>query len=363
VLKQRSVARAAVAVVIAACGALLLVRALSTIDLQATLRTVLGIGLLAPVALLPFLGAMLADAVGMRWLLAALGRNVPLRGLLPIRFATEALHVTAPAGFLVADSATATLLHLHFGVPLGEGALLAVARKWLVMRAHAIYIGLGATCGATALAAVSERHLGGPWLPWAVGASAVLPLVLSVAMGLGFRGGAVLARVQAALGRLPWAAAREWTNGWQPRAALADARLEAIGRAHYATWAAAGAFFGCWLFESLDTAVIVRLVGGPRDFVFAMAAEVGISMLRSVGNVAPAGLGVQDAGYATLFPAMGMNPEITAAFVLVKRAKEVVWIALGYALLAILRRPDAPRASDRLRSLRDHALRLLPRNA
>jgi hypothetical protein len=352
-----------VPVVIAACGALLLVRALGAIDFKATFRAVLGIGLLGPVALLPFLGSMLLDSVGMRCLLGALGKSVPLAGLLPIRCATEALHVTAPAGFLVADSATATLLQVHYGVPLGDGALLAVARKWLVMRAHAIYIVLGASVGAGSLAAVSQRHLGGAWLPWAVAASALLPLALSCTVGVGFRGGAVLARLQDTLGKLPWPSAREWTRQWRPRAIAVDARLEGIGRAHSATWAAAAAFLGCWLFESLDTAVIVKLVGGPQSYVFAMAAEVGISMLRSIGNVAPAGLGIQDAGYATLFPAMGMTPEATAAFVLVKRAKEAIWIGLGYGLLAILRRPDALRASDRLRSLREQALRLLPRSA
>jgi hypothetical protein len=316
-------------------------------------------------ALLPFVGGMALDAVGMRVLLGLLGRSVPLTRILPIRIATEALHVTAPAGFLVADSATAKLLELHFAVPLGEGAMLAVARKWLVMRAHAVYLAVGAVCGAAALGAASHRYLGGGWLPWAIGACALVPLTLSVVVGQGLRGGGLALRVQQALVALPWPALRKLTVRWRDGAAAADARLAAIGRARASTWIAALAFLGCWLFESLDTAVIVRLVGGPPSFVFALACEVGISMLRSIGNVAPAGLGVQDAGYATLLPAMGMSPDAAAAFVLVKRAKELVWIGTGYVLLAALRRPEPTRAGQvgATRLVRDPVVRLLPRDA
>jgi uncharacterized membrane protein YbhN (UPF0104 family) len=97
----------------------------------------------------------------------------------------------------------------------------------------------------------------------------------------------------------------------------------------------------------VDTAIVLRLVGGPLDWSCAVAAEVGISMIRSVGNVAPAGLGMQDAGYVTVFRAMGLSPEGAAAFVVIKRAKELLWIATGYALLALLRRRrTASAASD-----------------
>jgi hypothetical protein len=334
-----------VAGVIVAGAALLLARAFRSIDVRATLHALARIGALAPLTLLPFIGGMAMDAVGMRGIFGIMGRNVPLTRLLPIRIATEALHVTAPAGFLVADSATAKLLEVQCGVPLGEGAILAVARKWLVMRAHAAYLVLGAVTGGAVLAAASRLYLGGPWLPWAIGASALAPLGLSVALGQGLSGRGLTLRLQQMLLRLPWPAVRDPVTRWRQSAIAVDSRLAHLGRARSATWVAAAAFLGCWLFESIDTAVIIRLVGGPPSFAFALAFEVGISMLRSMGNVAPAGLGVQDAGYATLLPAMGVSPEVAAAFVLVKRAKELVWIALGAILLAALRRRAAGPAT------------------
>jgi hypothetical protein len=314
----------------------LLYRAFSGIDVRATLHAVESAGRYAPLALAPFLVAMSLDALGSLVLLRQLGRSVGAGTMIAIRLATEALHLTAPAGFVVSDSATAALLDAR-GVPLADGGVLAVARKWLVMRAHGAYIVLGAMLGASLLAAISARELGGTWLPWAVGASALVPLSLSLALGAGFRGRPAIARLQALLARLPWPAVRDRVAHWQTGAVAVDGRLARIGAAPRATWTAAAIFFVCWMFESLETAVIVHLVGGPFDMGFAMAAEVGVSLLRSVGNVAPAGLGVQDAGYAVLFRALGLSTDTTAAFVLLKRGKEFVWIAIGYSLLAMLR--------------------------
>jgi hypothetical protein len=331
--------RRACGVAVAFAAGALLLKAFAGIDAAAAWRAATSAGRWAPLVLVPFVVAMALDATGIRVLLATLGRRVPLARLLPIRIATEALHLTAPGGFVVADSATAALLEARCDVPLAEGAVLAIARKWLVMRAHAAYILLGAACGAAALTGVSGRLLGGRWLAWAVAASALAPLSLSLALGMGFRGQPALLRLQGALGRLPWRAVRERVAGWRCGAIAVDDHLARVGAAGAATWLATATYFACWLIEAFETALILRLVGGPLDLGLAMAVEVGVSLVRSIGNVAPAGLGVQDAGYAVLFEALGVPAPTTAAFVLLKRGKEVVWIAAGYALLATMRRP------------------------
>jgi hypothetical protein len=323
----------------------LLRHAFAGVNAQATLHAVEDTGRWAPLALAPFVLIMALDATGMRILLGTLGRSVPVARLLPIRIATEALHLTAPAGFVVADSATAALLDARCGVPLGEGAVLAVARKWLVMRAHGTYIVLGATCGASILAAVSVHFLGNRVLPWAVAASALAPLGLSLGLGTQFGGKPAFGRLYAALGKLPWAALRDRLRRARGGAAKVDAHLSRVGASRASTHLATTAFFGAWLLESVETCILVRLAGGPLDFRLALAVEVGISLVRSVANVAPAGLGVQDASYAILLKATGLPGDASAAFVLLKRGKELVWIAVGYVLLAMLRRPAVQSAA------------------
>jgi uncharacterized membrane protein YbhN (UPF0104 family) len=343
--------RTVCAIAVATAAGALLLRAFAGIDVAAAWRATAAAGRWAPLALAPFAVGMTLDATGIRTLLRALGRNVPLGRLVAIRVATEALHLTAPAGFVVADSATAALLDARCGVPVAEGAVLAIARKWLVTRSHAAYILLGAASGAAALAGVSGRVLGSRWLPWTVAASALAPLAISIALGAGFRGQPALLRLQRALGSLPWEAVRERVSRWRCGAVAVDGHLARIGAARAATRRATLAYFGSWLIEAAETALILRLVGGPLDLGVAMAAEVGVSLVRSIGNVAPAGLGVQDAGYAVLFQALGVPAPTTAAFVLLKRGKELVWIAVGYALLAAMRRPVADESARVARSV------------
>jgi uncharacterized membrane protein YbhN (UPF0104 family) len=333
------------------CGGALLVRVFAGVDVHALGAALGHAGRLAPLAVLPFAAGMAADAAGMQLLLGALGRRASLATLLPIRVGTEALHLTAPAGFLVADTATAALLDARSGVPLGEGAVLVVARKWLVMRAHAAYIVLGAVLGAASLAAVSERLLGGRWTAVAIALGlALVPLGLSTALGLGFQGRSTLERVRRAAGRLPWPALRARLERLEGDAESGDALLTRVGRARAATWSATLAFLCCWLAEATETALILWLVGGRFDLPLALAIETAVSLLRSIANVAPAGLGVQEAGYAGLLTATGVGVDAAAAFVVLKRCKEVVWIAIGYALLAGLRRQ---RPAERC--LRDRA--------
>jgi len=337
------VVRFGFALLVVTCSAALLVRIFGAVDIRATVGAIAHAGRLGPLVLAPFLLGMTFDAVGIHLVLRALGHGVPLGRLLPIRIATEALHMTAPAGFVVADAATASLLDAHCGVPLGAGAVLAVGRKWLVMRAHAAYIAIGAACGAAALTVVSRRLFGGSWFAGAVAASAAAPLALSMALGAGFSGRSALARLQAFARRCPWRSLGERVARWRSGAVAGDAQLARVGAARPFTRLATVSFFACWIFESLETALILWLVGAPIDLALAMAVEVGLTLARSLGNVAPAGLGVQEAGYATLLTAAGISVETAAAFVLLKRGKELVWIAVGYGLLAGMGRPEPAR--------------------
>ncbi len=332
---------------IALAGALLF-KVFAGVDLRAAALAIVHIGPLAPLALLPFALSMLVDAVAQRWLFIAMGRPAPFARILSIRFGTEAIHLSAPAGFVVGDSTAAALFDQRCGVPLAQGTTAVVARRWLVMRAHSAYIALGAAVGWGALVAVSLRVFGRAFLPWVVLASSCLPLAISVLLGASFRPGGPVAALVAAACRAPWAPLRARAERCRAGATSAHASMKRIGVARAATWAATTAFFGCWLLEACDTAIVLRLLGAPPDFAVAMAAEVGISLVRAIGGLAPAGLGVQDVGYAALFPAMGLRPETAAAFVVVKRAKEAVWIGVGYLLLALERRAAARSRPSRL---------------
>jgi uncharacterized protein (TIRG00374 family) len=105
-------------------------------------------------------------------------------------------------------------------------------------------------------------------------------------------------------------------------------------------------FLGGWLLESLETWLILRLLGIELGFVEVASFEVLLSFLRNVLFVLPAGLGVQDLGYVTFLAALGVPDAVNAgaAFVVLKRTKELFWIGVGYTLLGFELKP--PKAVE-----------------
>ena len=234
------------------------------------------------------------------------------------------------------------LLEKRCSVPVRDGVVAAIARKWLVMRAHAAYIAVGAVAGFAALATLA-RALHAAALPWVVLASAAVPLALSAAVGAGLLGRSTFARLHALLARVPSQRLTRWLDSRRHEALATDGQVSRLRSAPATTWTATLAFLGCWCFEALESALLLRLVGAHVSLVSVVAFEGGLSMVRSVAILAPSGLGVLDLGYATVLHALGAEPCAVAAFVLLRRAKEAVWVAAGYTVLAALR--GRPRAS------------------
>jgi uncharacterized membrane protein YbhN (UPF0104 family) len=114
-------------------------------------------------------------------------------------------------------------------------------------------------------------------------------------------------------------------------------------------------FLAGWASESLETYLILRLLGADLDFTAVASFEVVLAFLRHTLVFLPAGLGVQDAGYVAFLAALGVPSALSvgAAFVLLKRSKEVLYASLGYALLLLasgraLESAEAPSAPQKL---------------
>ena len=328
-----------ISLTIAGCAvaALLLSRLFAQTSLSAVASAAAHAGPLVLTAVIPFAFGMAFDALGIVVLLRALGHRLTLAQVLPVRLASEALHITMPAGFLASDAAHAVLLESHCSVPGRDGVVASIARKWLVMRSHAVYIALGVVFGFAALAKLSGCLLGHAGLPWVVALSAAVPLGMSAAIGAGLLGRSTFSRLHSALSRLPFRRLSRWVESRRHEAVATDAQVGRLRAARGATSLAAAAFLGCWCFESLESALLLRLVGADVELAAVFAIEAGLSLVRSAAILAPSGLGVVNLGYATVLPVLGADAGMAPAFVLLKRAKELVWVAIGYAILGVLR--------------------------
>jgi glycosyltransferase 2 family protein len=331
-------ARALVTPAKLAVGALcvaMLVRSFQSTDLS-HMGAVLGsIGPWVLLLAVPFAVAQALDTEAWRRILARLGHPVGLVELYPIRVALEAMTTSLPAGVVVAESVAPRLLAAH-AVPPSTTVAGAGARRWLTMRSHSIYVALGALAGFLTL-----RHVENvPWArlgPWVVLASALLPLGASFAVSLTLGSGSRVSRLHAWLSRVPFEPFRGWLDRKRHAFAATDRGFATL--AHDA-----GSFVGptallvlAWLGESVEAYVFMRLAGADLSLLQIVSFEAGLSVLRSAWFFAPAGLGAQDLGYLGVLHMLGVPDAsaVGAAFLMLKRGRELAWIVMGYAWMGL----------------------------
>ena len=309
-----------------------------------------GIGLWALVIPMPQLASFSCETLGWRRALRLLGKNVKLLSLLRGRISTDALTHSLPGGVLWCESTAPFLLHRCCHVPFAEGIAATAARKYLLLVSQALYVALIFVFGFATLQQSSAGIIGGAGLPWIVAAIALLLALAALAVSSGLRRGAVVSRVHSVLQRVP---IRSWRSTLeQKRAGFAqtDDKMACIFGSSWLEKAPAALWFlAGWISESFETYLILHLVGVDLDFTAVASFEVILAFLRHTLIFLPAGLGVQDAGYAAFLGALGVPGalHVGAAFVVIKRSKEILWAALGYALLLAARGRE-PRTDEQL---------------
>lgn len=322
----------------------LLGRTLVNADLRRVVELLRGLGPKALLLCVPAVFVLVLETLAWRTSLTPLRRPLRYGGLAQVRLATEGVLMSLPGGVVLAEWLMPLLLRDKCGLPIAEGAAATAARKWLVMRSHGVYIAISAVLGWGFLAARSRAMIGIEGLPIVVLASALMPFGAAVAMELAMSRGAVAKRTWGLLARLPSRRLSSWLEGQRHAFEATDGQFSRIVNEGRATSLAGTALFvGAWLLESVEAWVIARALGAPLGFTEVLAFEAGLSLVRSLVFFAPSGVGVQDMGYVAFFGSMGV-PDAAAiggAFVVVKRAREIVWILVGWFFVATYMRKGA----------------------
>jgi glycosyltransferase 2 family protein len=322
-------------VAFAACVGLF-VRALAQADLPAAWSRIHAIGPLAAVVLLPFPVALAMDAWAWKGLLAAIDRHVSWFSLFTIRIGTEAVTNSAPAGALWADAISPVLVWRRSGVPVEDVFAASTAKRWTVVRMHGGYVALTGAFGVATVQQVSRALLGGDALVVIVFGAALGLVLLSVGIELIASRGKVAGRLSRTLGRTRFARVNRWVEARHHHFARADAQLARLSEDRTAGAKASLRMLGLWIAEGLESYLLMRLLGAPLGLVEVMAIDAALSVVRSSAMFAPAGIGVQDVGYLAVLEAYGV-PEAASlgtAFIVLKRMKEAVWVAIGFIILA-----------------------------
>jgi uncharacterized membrane protein YbhN (UPF0104 family) len=303
------------------------------------------VGAAGALILLPQLCSLLVESVGWRMAFQSMGRRLPLRGLFRARLATEALAQTLPMGVVFCESMKPVLLSRTCGADLETSLSGMAARKWLLVSSQSVYVGAFGLLAFRALSAISRPLLGVGGLPYLLFGGAGLLLGLAASSYGLLAHGRVASRVHGLLCRLPSAWLRSRLAPLEARFSRTDGQLARFFSRALQEPLPLAAFLLGWLLESVDTFIILYVLGVRLPWTTIGALEVSASFLRNVAFMVPAGLGVQDLSYLAFLRVLGVPDalNVAAAFLLLKRGKECFWAAVGYAILALDLRVPAPK--------------------
>jgi glycosyltransferase 2 family protein len=323
----------------------LFVRVLWMADLPSVGRLLAHIGPLVVLAVVPYGLTVVADTAGWRAILLGLEARVALRRLLGVRLSTEAVHISFPGGPILAEGLKVWFLARRAGVPVPESTASLTVKKALQIGTQGIYVLAAAAVSGPWLRELS-RALGDhvPLRPLMVGIGLFLCAVAAGAVGV-LLSGRLAGRLWSFLFQFPSRRVRAWVTTHQSTFLAIDTHAREVLRSHVWGLAVAAAWILIgWFMEAAESWLLLWLLGVELPYGAVLAFEPVVSFARSAAFFVPAGLGVQDGGYMAMLRGFGI-PDATnraAAFVLLKRFKEVFWIVVGWTLFLATRHSRLP---------------------
>jgi len=281
---------------------------------------------LAVIACFPFVLVTTFDTLG--WHFAFLRPRVDFRTLLAVRMAGEAFNMTTPTASLGGEAVKAWMLRGR--VPLDEAVLSVVVAKTTIMIGQGLFLVVGIV--VTWLAAPPDSRL----LAWMIWLLALEVLAIVAFLVAQIRGG--FAWVPRLLARLGLGRTRHGET-----VARLDRGLAWFYRNEPRRLALSIFFhFVAWLLGALEAYLILYFLGLEVSLATATIIEALGTAVRFATFLVPASLGALEGGYVATFTALGLAPSAGVAFGLTRRVREILWIAVGFVVFALIR----PRAAD-----------------
>jgi uncharacterized protein (TIRG00374 family) len=292
-------------------------------DLPAVGRALAGVGAWGAAAVAAvFLLSFVLDTAA--WQLA-----LPSAGLSPgwlyrlwrVRMVGEAFNLVIPAGSVGGEPVKALLLKQAEGIGYKEGGASLVIAKTVLLLALLPFVGAG-------LALMARAPLPAAY-PAAVGGGLA-------ALGLGVLGFYAVQRWRLA-GRLATALAGHRLG--RRLEALLDHihEVDDLFVAFYAgrpgRFAAALALaFLAWALGAVEIYLVMGFLGRPVGWAEAWMLEAVAQLVRAGTFFIPGSLGASEAGFLIMVEALTGQAALGLALALVRRGRELVWIAWGFLL-------------------------------
>jgi uncharacterized protein (TIRG00374 family) len=305
-------------------GAALFVALLLTLDLSAALALVWQAGPLGIAGIcLVFFALFALDALLWLVLVPELPRSFGwYRRLLRVRLVGEAFNLVVPAGGFGGEPLKAVLLKSHYGVGYRESSAGLVLARIQGLIGQFLFVAFAAVLMAAATT-----------LPPLYQTSAWIGLAVLAAMTGGFIITPKL-RLSSRIGRR--FGGRRWAQGVMKSLAAIEAvedKINAFARAHRARYLLSIVLAALrWSLGAAEMWLALYLLGHPVSVAEAIVLEGLLQLARSVSFFIPANLGTQDGALALAAAAVTGVAAAGLGAALLRRVREVIFIALGFAM-------------------------------
>jgi uncharacterized membrane protein YbhN (UPF0104 family) len=307
-----------------AAGALVLALLLRHFGTRGSVHSLAVLWPAIPVLVLIEAVAKSANALGLMRLLPLGSRRPPFAEILRLTIEAEAVNYLLPTASLGGSALLASGLR-RGDVTLSESVIAVTTASTAQSVAQFVLVFAGS---ALALAATPVPAGLRPAI-WAVMAlSAVIVCVFLVIQSRGLF--VFLSRVLSLLHiKAGYLLERE------RKIAALDAGLREVMLTRSGDLALATALFGFgWGVSAAELFVVLKMTGAAFSWEQALAIHSLAVFIDSVVFFMPARAGSQEGGKVLAFSAVGLAGSAGLTFGLLRRAREIIWAILGYALLA-----------------------------
>ena len=274
------------------------------------------------------------DAFGWRATLGRHAARIRFGRLFLTRMAGEAVNFTTPAAYLGGEPMKAYMLSRH-GVPLIDGLASVVTAKTMMTLAQVLFILLGIGLGARLLNRSEDFLL--------TGALGLLLLGFGIGLFIVIQRRGLFVGTLRLLERLklniPWLKKRE-----HRLRDLDDAIWAFYARDRRGFFLSFLFFFAGWVAGALEVYLILYFLGLPVDVLTALSMEALAVFVKGGTAFIPGSVGGQEVGTVLLFVAFGFTQASGITFAILRRIREVFWIAVG--LLALAAQNRLPAEAD-----------------
>jgi uncharacterized membrane protein YbhN (UPF0104 family) len=100
-------------------------------------------------------------------------------------------------------------------------------------------------------------------------------------------------------------------------------------------WRCAGAAllqFGNWTLGAIEIFLVLHFLGHPIGFHEAWAIEACVVLVRTALFIVPSSIGAQEGVFMVVCGAITGSPSLGLAAALIRRTREILWIAIGLAM-------------------------------